>query len=522
MAFSYASNVSVVLLNHTSISKNMVNQGFECIALRVFSFCGKHNLRAQFFAILKIYRRRMTKPDYLNLAPIIILVVSSLLVLLFVVLRQNTAKIEYAITILSLIASIYVLFFGLPEFLLNLGKNTYYGLRFINKKEFHFTSQIVTSDFTGGFSTLNLIIALLATLVNYFLLIKNRLIMPIALLVLAACLLAFHSENYVYLIICFETVSFFIGYTFLREKQSKLFGFNLLSSFMVFFSVSAIIMSTGKVTTSGIVSSISHSSNTTGLIVNPVMALSSLLIALVLRIMFLLYSATKLSQASRLISLMQLPLIVFLLLLNKNIFGGAHILLATQLAVPALILTTCLILFILKKHQTFSDQAASLPFVFFLLCTFIVFVVKPNEAILTVILELFLVCFVSNLIIQFLTSSTVEQEQELEIFKFILSLFFIMPLFFLQTYGAIFQLLKSLVESEKYLNLTFIGINFITLLTFIFVKIISQLRNSKIQFQSAAKKEMIAKFFIIFCLVTIFNLYSTNINFYIRKTIKGF
>ena len=521
MAFSDASNVSVVLFNYTSISKNMVNQRFECIALRVFSFCGEHNLRAQFFAILKVYRRRMTKPDYLNLdylnlVPIVILVVSSLLVMFLVVLRQNTAKIEYAITILSLIASIYVLFFGLPEFLLNLGKNTYYGLKFINKKEFHFASQIVTSDFTGGFSTLSLIVALLAIFVNYFLLIKNRLIMPIALLVLAACLLAFHSENYVYLIICFEIISFFIGYTFLREKQSKLFGFNLLSSFMVFFSVSAIIMSTGKVTTSGIVSSISHSSNTIRFIVNPVMALNSLLIALVLRIMFLLYSATKLSQASRLISLMQLPLIVFLLLLNKNTFG-AHILLTTQLALPALILTTCLILFIFNKHQTFSDQAASLPFVFFLLCTFIVFVVKPDEAILTVILELFLVCFVSNLIIQFLTS-----KQELEIFKFILSLFFIIPLFFLQTYGAIFQLLKSLVESKKYLNLTFIGIHFITLLAFIFVKIISQLRNSKIQFQSAAKKEMIATFFIIFCLVTIFNLYSTNINFYIRKTIKGF
>ena len=519
MAFSYASNVSVVLFNYTFISKNMVNQGFECIALRVFSFCGEHNLRAQFFAILKIHRKRMTNPNYLNLAPIIILLVSSLLVLLLVVLRQNTAKIEYAITILSLIASIYVLFFGLPEFLLSLGKNTYYGLKFINKKEFHFTSQIITSDFAGGFSTLNLIIALLAILVNYFLLIKNRLIMPIALLVLSACLLAFHCENYIYLIICFEIISFFIGYTFLREKQSKLFGFNLLSSFMVFFSVSAIIMSTGKVTTPGIVSSMSHSSNTIRFIVNPAMALSSLFIALVLRIMFLLYSATKLSQASRLISLMQLPIIVFLLLLNKNIFG-THILLATQLAVPTLILTTCLILFIVKKHQTFSDQAVSLPFVFFLLCTSIVFVVKPNEAILTVVLELFLVCFVSSLIIQFLTSNAVEKEPER--FKFILSLFFIIPFFFLQTYGAIFQLLKSLVESEKYLNLTFMGIHFITLLTFIFVKIISQLRNSKIQFQSAEKKEMIATFFIIFCLVAIFNLYSTNINFYIRKTIKGF
>ena len=518
MAFGYAANVSVVLLNYTFISKNMVNQRFECIALRVFSFCGEYNLRTQFFAILKIYRKRMTNLNYLNLAPIIILVVSSLLVLFLVVLRQNTAKIEYAITILSLIASIYVLFFGLPEFLLSLGKNSYYGLKFINKKEFHFSNQIITSDFASGFSTLSLIIALLAILVNYFLLIKNRLIMPIALLVLAACLLAFHSENYVYLIICFEIISFFIGYIFLKEKQSKLFGFNLLSSFMVFFSVSAIIMSTGKVTTSGIVSSISHSSNTIRFIVNPVMAVSSLFIALVLRIVFLLYSATKRSQASRLISLMQLPIIVFLLLLNKNIFG-AYILLATQLAVPALILTTCLMLFIVKKHR-FSGQAVSLPFVFFLLCTSIVFVVKPNETILTVILELFLVCFVSSLIIQFLTSKAVEKEPER--FKFILSLFFIMPLFFLQTYGAIFQLLKSLVESEKYLNLTFIGIHFITLLTFIFVKIISQLRNSKIHFQSAEKKEMIATFFIIFCLVTIFNLYSTNINFYIRKTIKGF
>ena len=496
----------------------MVKQGFECIALRIFSFCGEHNLRAQFFAIVKTYRKRMTNLNYLNLTPIIILVVSCLLVLFLVVLRQNTAKVEYAITVLSLVASICVLFFGLPEFLLNLGKNTYYGLKFINKKELHFTNQIITSDFTGGFSILCLIIALLAILVNYFLLIKNRLIMPIALLVVAACLLAFHSENYVYLIICFEIISFFIGYTFLREKQSKLFGFNLLSSFMVFFSVSAIIMSTGKVTASGIVSFISHSSNTIRFIVNPAMALGSLFIALVLRIVFLLYSATKRSQASWLISLMQLPIIVFLLLLNKNIFG-THILLATQLALPAFILTTCVILFIVKKHP-FSGQAASLPFVFFLLCTSIVFVVKPNEAILTVILELFLVCFVSSLIIQFLTSNPVKQE--LEAFKFILSLFFIMPLFFLQTYGAIFQLLKSLVESEQYLNLTFMGIHFITLLTFIFVKSISQLRNGKIQFQSAEKKEMIATFFIIFCLVAIFNLYSTNINFYIRKTIKGF